>query len=520
MGGSDNYSEYYVFKLTETKGIWDPPGIIMGYSLMANLNSLLSVTILPTTYSLLLNVSGELIFKLFYPFVFSLVPLALYRLYERQTGKSVALLSVLFFMSSPVIFYGLEPVSLSRQIIGEFFFVLSIFLLLDKDIAESKKTILFMVFSAALVISHYSVAYIYVFYLVSIYLFYPISASVFWQKRGIKRTRNVVLVLFVVILTFSWFMYVSDSPLNQVINSFQRMYNLFIVDMFSAESRFSPVFSSLSPFKSSPIVGLIHKILIYTQQFFIFLGAVWVIVKPRKFSFNSEFRLMLVLSIFILSLCMIIPNFAPIINFTRLYHMAMLFLAPLFVLGGKVIFDWVEKARMSSFHELNNSSYRNLALRLVCIVLIASFLFETGFVNHVTEAYPYSYSLDFNRKKTSSNLGVRINFFIAYIPEQDFFSARWLSENVDERSYVYADQAAIYGVLSCTHVLLDRNRIRFISNAVIPEHGAYIYLKYLNVREGMIFTVGGVFNTSEISSFLNESNHIYSNGDSDIYCGR
>jgi len=161
-------------------------------------------------------------------------------------------------------------------------------------------------------------------------------------------------------------------------------------------------------------------------------------------------------------------------------------------------------------------------------VLIAFFLFQVGFVNHITEGYPYSYSLDFNRKKTSTDLGLRVSLYSVYVPEQDFFSAQWLRQNKDNEYLVCADGSWGRPIL-LAYALLNYDKICYLFNATKPEDlfnvtkleepepSCYIYLRHLNVREGLIYTVTGAFNLSDISLLLAQSNKIYSNGDSEIY---
>ena len=128
--GNDAPLEYRVYDLTAISGHWSP--LTTGGQVEIYYTSMLSITILPTIFSVLLNLNGELLFKLFYPLIFSLVPLTLYKIFTKQGWKSKhALLAALFLISSPLVFYGVEPLSVNRQIIGEFFLVLSIFLILE-----------------------------------------------------------------------------------------------------------------------------------------------------------------------------------------------------------------------------------------------------------------------------------------------------------------------------------------------------------------------------------------------------
>jgi uncharacterized membrane protein len=120
--GWDIQKEITMAGLVISSGIWNP-------SISENANSVLSVTTLAPTYSILLSVKLEWIFKILYPFLFSLVPAGLFYAFKKQTSDKIAFLACFFFISL-FTFYN-EMVSLARQEIAEFFVVLLILLLLD-----------------------------------------------------------------------------------------------------------------------------------------------------------------------------------------------------------------------------------------------------------------------------------------------------------------------------------------------------------------------------------------------------
>ena len=125
----------------------------------------------PSQHTETLNINREFIFKLIFAFILSLIPLGIYRICDLQTGKKkYALLSAFFFMSTPYSFYGIEPLAVERQIVATLFLILSVLLLVDKKLELRKRRIMFMIFSAALIISHYALAYIYLAYIAFIFI--------------------------------------------------------------------------------------------------------------------------------------------------------------------------------------------------------------------------------------------------------------------------------------------------------------------------------------------------------------
>ena len=511
--GYDVHREYFVFRLTETNGCWQRVCIVTDPSRpdllpIANFNSVLSITILPTVYSCFLNINGELIFKIIYPLVFCLVPLALYRIYEKQTEKLVAVLSTFFFMSTHV-FYGIEMLSLARQIIAELFLVLAVLLLVDKKMAPRKSRLLFLIFGVALIVSHYSLAFIFLFYII-------LTFALSYKKNG-EKMLNGALVLLLIITTFSWYTYVSPSPTLTLINSFQNIYDMLIIDLFNPATRIPEATWAI---QHSIVATLVDRMLFYIRNLFILVGVLWLIVKPDETKFSSEYRSMSILSMFILFLCVAIPNFATKLNITRFYQITLLFLAPFFVIGGKTLFSWIGKVTSSFSNKLRKSSYENLELQMVSIVLIASFLFQVGFISRVIEDTPSFSSLDISRMKTTNNLKIKNDFYNAYTPEQDVYSAIWLSENMNKTSRIYADPVSRSHVLA-SYGLIPGEQISLLTSSTKLGHGTYIYLRHLNIIDGSISQFGhglAPFNISEISSLLSESNKIYSSGDSEIYC--
>jgi len=119
---------------------------------------------------------------------------------------------------------------------------------------------------------------------------------------------------------------------------------------------------------------------------------------------------------------------------------------------------------------------------------------------------------------TSKDLSYEAQIYSAYIPEQNFFSATWLSEHSQPQSIVYADYDSLqtsllsYGVLTWETFELQ--------NTTIPEQNSYIYLSKLNVRDGIVTITEptmGWFNASELSSVLRQNDLIYSNGNGEIW---
>jgi len=517
--GSDIFSEFYVFKLTETESFWHPPGLVSSYSLIDSLNSVLSITILPMVYRVILGINGEVFFKIFYPFVFSLTPLVLYKIYESQTEKKVAFTSAFVLISTSIAFFGIEPLSLARQMTGQFFFILSMYLIIEKRLNLRRKRILLIIFAAALIVSHYSMAYLFLAYILFLFIFSRLQFS------GLKisanhsvKALNVAVILLISVLTFSWYIYISSSPLNQLSNSIYRITRLISVDLFNFEARtqqkqLTPLFQTVS----TSTIGMVHKVLVYLQLFFIAIGAMVMALKPKKFNLNFESRLAAMFSIIILGSCFIIPNFAVTLNATRFYSIVVPFLTPLYAFGCIFLLDLAGRFFPASLQKLGRVHVKNLGLYVAACLLILTFLFQVGFVNHVANDYPYSYSLDLDRKEKASNLEVRVIMHSQYFFDQDVFSTQWLRENMNSELKVYAD-ANSRSTLLKSYALLSDDKVGLITNGSTFPTQTYVYLRYVNIQLGLVSTPSlGFFNITDLSSALIDCNKIYSDGDSEVY---
>jgi len=315
-------------------------------------------------------------------------------------------------------------------------------------------------------------------------------------------------------VTFSWYLYVSYSPWLLGANDIQTVINRFSFDFLNPEARvderFFPVYSSI-------VIDVLDRLLFYVRNGFIFIGITNLVMKkPTETNFKSEYRLMAIISMIIIFLCVAIPNFAPTLNLTRFYQVVLLVLSPFFVLGGKTFVRWTKCLISRLSKSKVRGSRRNLDLQIISMVLIASFLFQVGLVNHVSGEFPVFSPLDFNRIKKTDDLHLRISFYAAYNPEQDIFGAKWLSRNIGDSSRIYGDSISRLHVLA-GYGLISPEQTLELSNTTILK-GSCIYLRRFNVVDGFItHYFRSSDNIDEISHILDESNKIYSNGDSEIY---
>ena len=499
INGEDMHIEAYVFRLTQIKGYWSSPGVGIDTAI-ARFESVLSVTILPTVYSSVLGSTIETVFRILFPLLFSLVPLVLYRIYETQTNRTVAFLSVLFFMAN-IGFFGVEPLTLARQMIAELLIALSIFLLFEKSISIERKRILLIIVGAGLIVSHYALAYLYVFLV--------ILSFVVLRKWRTKDVLSATLVLLLFSMTFGWYVYVSNAPLLKVSDDLIRIRNNFFSDIYNPEARSSQVATLVSA--PTTIVSVANRIVFLATNFLIAIGVIAVLVGRKQSDLDSKYRLISLAALTIMIACVVLPNVASSFNLTRFYGMTMIFLAPFFVLGGQTILRWVGrmtaniKIKTSRLHSWGDT--KMMGLQLISILLAASFLFNIGLVEHVTGVYPQSWALDKDQKRLSNDIGIRISYYTEIPVEQDVVSTLWLSTHMVKLGTVYI--GSLSGIWYSYGMLPPEQQVE-IGAFTGTQKDSYAHFSYAN-------TVGGLLNTTEMLPRLTSSNKIYTNGASEIY---
>ena len=490
--GSDVPVEYYVFKTTlntkhwssTTPYVWD-----VGYG---RINSMLSVTILPTIYSTLLNMDPTWVLKILIPLIFSFVPLGLYQLWKGYVGEKYAFISAFLFMAQST-FYT-EMFGLNRQMIAELFFVLLLLVALNKKMKPVNKIMCFMIFSVALVTSHYALAEIFLFFI----SFTLISLVVL--KRP-SRNITVTMVVFFFVVMFTWYIYTSGSAVFDSFLSFGDSVYRQLGDFFNPASRGQTVLRGLGMEESPSIWNTISRTFAYLTQALIVVGFVGLITKRTRIHLEKEHFTLSLIAVASLAAIILVPGLANTLNMTRFYHILLFFLAPFCAMGVAVIVKLVSKREK----ELG-------VLLLLLIVLVPYFLFQTAFVYEVTESESWSISLSKHRVSA-----LQLYVSLGYIDAHSVFGARWLSRNVDvENSQIYADVISRSMVLSI-YGMIYQNSIYELTNVTRVENNGIVYLSELNVAHGRIVESGLSWNSSELSSLFDNLNIVYTNGGSEVY---
>jgi len=555
LTGADINCEYYFEQLVVENGYWDA-------SLPYSYNNALSIVTLAPIYSLLLNIDGAWLFKIIYPFIFSLVPLALFHIYRQQVSGKKAFLAVFFFMAVPT--FSLEMIALAKQQIAELFFALFILLMVDRELGLGQRLTLAIIFVLSLAVAHYGLGAVCLIYFGLGWLLLLLIRSGWGQRiwgwltakfGGLPqslsslrafplKTIGIVVVIYFA-CSLAWYGWVASGiSLRNITAVWQQQAGIATGEATklvpgmpgepSAPSAYFE-FTQREPlvqtalgldFPSASTQGKGFRVFQYITQLFIVIGFIWLIFKPKKLRFTAEFIALTGVSALLLLACLLLPGFSYTLNATRLYHIALILLAPLCILGGEAIWLGIgalcqklkQRAAASGF-DLAKADNNRAYLKFVTLaVLIPYFLFTSGFVFEVTGHEvtdkvdtPYSIALSSHRV----DVGGVFNW-------QDGAGADWLAQTLGSEHTVYADWHGFLLLFNQTKLF---GQLSFFSRDMskVPED-SYLYFRTWNIdKQEIILGVGtglrqpvGFNKAPELLSAIEGKNRIYNNGGAQI----
>jgi uncharacterized membrane protein len=458
---------------------------------------MISVTILPLIFSTISGLDGSTVFKLLYPLTVSFIALGAYKLYKTQTDSKAAFLAT-FFLITVSIGQGWGS---SKQEIAQLFYVLLFLLLFKKDISPSRRNTLFIIFGAALVVSHYALAYIFLFTLLFAFL---ILALINYRRTGsmlgelIAQTRiSLTLVLIFLTITFSWYIFVNSSAAFSLFTNEINTVTSGLGQFLSLSSR-GTALQGLGIAQPPDVFHRFGGALFIFSEFLIALGFFNLITNRDKNSkYGIEYKVIGTLNMAIIVINVLLPKIADTFLMSRFYQTTLVILAPLVVLGGKTLIELIPKPNFRKLY----------TILLVFLVLIPLFLFQTAFIYEVTKAQSSSLPLSMYRWTPLELYGYIVN-------AQEVASAQWIPKYANTTNiFVYSDPVSQFNVLTA-YGMIERGRIYFLSNTSRPTSNELIYLANVN-----LISRGYIFNATEISPILENQNKIYSNGQCEIYKG-
>lgn len=545
ISGWDIQTEYYMASLVIKNSAWNS-------NLYSNINAMLSIVILAPIYSIISDLNLTWVFKIVYPIIFSLLPLALYRIFQRQTDDKIAFMST-FFLMSFFVFYT-EMLQLARQQIAEFFFALMLLLVIQNKYNVPNR-ILLILFGFSIIVSHYGLSYIIVgsMVLISILLYFY---NKYFEKISQNNTINVSLALLLLTTMIAWYLFISkSSALHSAIHIADNVVTNFIQDFMNPEkAQGIYIITKKTDTNLHEIAKLMHVI----SQIFISIGLVYISYLKflkKESKFKKEYFSLCVVFYLILLVAIVAPDFASSLNTSRLYQITLLLLAPFCIIGGIVTINAFYKIWIIAFDSCNNiiskklfnsksvpykmvvnNNYKNfkidsqkfisdlvnisypnsiegkkISLKLLSVSLSIFLLFNTGWIYQLVGDSPTSYSL---------NKDMDYPMF----SEKDIVGKNWMCEVYDysgnaPNPKIYADYYRF--PLFRSSFELQNISIIPVDSSNLPR-GSYIYYSSFNNINNKILLQDGYGANNNISYYNAEDltsvkNKIYNNGGAIIY---
>jgi len=540
LAGFDIHEEYYYANLVRLNGVWDS-AIPQGY------NALLSVVVLAPVSSSVTGLDLDAVFKIFYPLWFSFVPVAMYRIFQKQTDERIGFLSVLFFVSF-FQFYVDLPV-MPRQMLAMLFLVALVMLRLDENLHGGGRFLLLLVFGASLVFSHYGLSYAYIVYLVlsgavvrlsrdpaveklrawvvrGLRILYRGDAPTLRAGSGLGAARyasvSPVFVAAFIVMAVAWYLYTANSwGFDTFVRHGYRIASNFLRAMF--DPRYSHALSLLLASPKPGILGVVARVLDYLNPVFIVVGVLALLLKYERWRFEETFAAFAVINLGLLSAAVFVPFLTIAVNTERLYHVALIFLAPFGVLGGMVVL----RKLLRSLGLWRADRGTDDVVRILWIYFVVYFLFQSGLVWQLTVGYSGSLSISQSGLAKFGKPQEKAALYTVITPKHEVLSAMWLSRVRESGQKVYATHRDIRVHALTSYGMVPVNDVMRLSRAIrmIPE-SAFVYLQYLNVVEGLGTEPSGsllfgteysVYDFREINRLFVNKNKIYANGGSEIY---
>jgi len=497
--GYDIHAEYDVFLDTQENAYWDTQSVdVLG---VGRLGSMLSITILPTIYSNILNMDPTWVLKIIFPILLAFIPLGVFKLCQPIWGNKTAFVSALLVIVQAT-FY-VEILGLCREIVAELFFILLLIVLFRKKVHSSRtENFCFILFSFGMVVSHYGISVIFFFIMVGVWFLIRLNG----QMAG-KITLARILLLSV--LMFSWYIFAGSGTTMQSIMQFGNFIVTQLSDFFNIYSRGDEVALGLGVgvFETAQsnwqVVG---RFFAYATQLFILIGFVSLLIKHNRIKLGREYFFFLLLGIVLLGMTIVLPGFAKTLAMTRWYHIALLIISPFLALGCDEC--------VSLLIRKNEITRKHLSSILIVAVLVPYFLFQTNFVYEMAGVKSWSVPLSRYRMDNSLLYG-----WTGYVNEQSVVSSQWLTQNVNvtQLSYgLYADTGSFFVLRSYGRA----HEFSHWSNLSRFDSGNILYLSSLAVVHGVIlhpYTFNPEWNTSDLEPQLESMDKVYSNGGSEVW---
>jgi uncharacterized membrane protein len=538
--GMDAHLEYYFFQTTLDNLHWS----IFGRSAV---DACLSISLLPTIYHSILNIPSEFLFKILYSLLYSISPLVIYVLSKKYVGELYAFLASCFFMFQANFLWTAYNARTNTAIL---FFALAMMTLFSDKIDPLKKRILFIVFMASCMVSHYSTTYIFFFIMLGAF----VGIEILSKKYTFKKVISLTIVILFFAFIFFWYSQVTETAFNAGVTFVEDTLSS-LNEFFIEESRAEITQSVLG--KGITEKDIPHKIeFAFTWLTFALIGVGLVTLIRRykemsfpelnfkkpdflKDKFEVGYFVIALLCAGLLVAMVAVPYLAIGYNLDRIYAIGITILSVFFVIGGITVaknlsLNLLRKVLSKTLRGKKglpktlllrktlygkNASQKTCAKRksndqngsevgaylIILLVLIPYFFCVTGVMYNI---------FGVPRAIILNSEGEQYNTM--YIHDQESYGAKWLRDNGElKNTMIYTDFVGGLRPLSQAGILEYDSYSLLVEDRKI---NGYIYLRYYNVVDGKLLDMNiKKHNITEYQDKFVGKGKIYNNGGSEVW---
>jgi len=518
LWGWDVFGEANVVNQVVTSSVWNPTYNADFNSALSQTvtqyNSVLSTAIFAPILSKIGNLDIAWLFKVVYPVLYALVPVALYQLFRKQTSDIVAFLSSFYFVT--VLTFSTEMLSLPRQEIAELLLVLVLLLIFNKAFRTSTKRGLLILFSGSLVVSHYGIAYLFMIQLIGVFILLVIADSGFLNRirrtlirsnsaseartagspTSRVRTKSAITVSFVLMfamMTFVWYTYAEVGLL--FFSFFHTLGNTITADLFSSASmQTGAKLQSASTF----LITITNRLNTF-GTLLVLLGVAIALAQRKRLRLDREYLAFALTGCGLVLLTFAVPVFFVTWNQSRLQHLSLIFLAPFCVIG---ILTLCLVPRLITQTGGGTLQPGRKSYAVVSVFLVILLLLNTGFFSALAgQAMVNPAPALFNEQ-----------FSILFVHPPDLAGAKWLGSAIGEGS-VYGDYFSASALLAYSTIPAGKIQELTISG---PQKNTtyYIYVRSSDVAYIEEFGANSSRSTGGLNStlFTGTMNKVYDSG--------
>lgn len=310
------------------------------------------------------------------------------------------------------------------------------------------------------------------------------------EKIARRDAIPTIFVLLFVLFTFSWYALIASSHALLTLTGVLAHGFSNVLAVFSPQAA-TPVGIAVSEYSPMRQITLY---LSYIAEFFVVLGCVGLLRKPRMMAFTDGY-----FSLVCANFAFVLAGLAmPLLfqfNTLRAFQIALIVLAPLFVVGGLIFFSAVTRIAGTSFAK----KQRKASLTALSIFLALFLLFNSGWVYTVTNDNPTQFALNSHADAPRFS-------------DQEVLAAQWVDSGKVNGTVLYGDE---FGRLLLSSFSGPQNtQVFYTYTAITRGENDIILFRSTNLKGTITMTAGqaSLTNSSFYRKSIANSNRVYDNG--------